>query len=55
MDNADDALKALGEIQQTFQDFCKLDGAVSEADTRAKVIDRIFKGGHGLARAADHS
>jgi len=39
----DDALLKLKEIIKDFSNFCELSGNVSEADTRAKVIDAILK------------
>jgi hypothetical protein len=42
MPNADDRLKSLKAIQDAFRAFCDAEGAASEADTRAKVIDRIL-------------
>jgi hypothetical protein len=43
MSNADQALESLRQIRSEFTDFCKLHGAVSETDTRCKIIDRILK------------
>lgn len=43
MQNPDDSLDALRRIRSEFRDFCALNGAVTEADTRAKVIDRVLK------------
>lgn len=42
MPSVDDRLKALIAIQDDFRSFCAAEGAASEADTRAKVIDRIL-------------
>lgn len=43
MSSADDSLDALRHIQQDFLDFCAAHGAISESDTRAKIIDRILR------------
>src|SRR5712671_1835180 len=43
MAHPDAALEALREIIAAFTAFCDAHGAVSEADTRVKVIDRILK------------
>jgi hypothetical protein len=43
MYDPDDALEKLRGIYEEFNEFCEKRGAVSEADTRAKVIDRILK------------
>lgn len=43
MSSADDSLEALRRIKQDFEAFCAAHGAVSESDTRAKIIDRILK------------
>jgi hypothetical protein len=43
MDDPDKCLAALSEIYTSFGNFCKVRGQVTEADTRAKVIDRILK------------
>lgn len=40
---ADQGLSVLSEIYSTFGNFCQKRGQVTEADTRAKVIDRILK------------
>jgi hypothetical protein len=42
MSNPDIGLEALRTIRNEFHNFCKLHGSVSEADTRAKVIDKIL-------------
>ena len=42
MDNPDDALTALKGVKQDFQEFCNSKGNISEADTRAKIIDKIL-------------
>ena len=38
----DDALAALQHMKEEFEAFCRLKGNVSEADTRAKVIDEML-------------
>jgi hypothetical protein len=43
MIDPDQGLSVLSEIYTTFGDFCQKRGQVTEADTRAKVIDRILK------------
>jgi hypothetical protein len=43
MSNADQAIESLRQIKSEFSAFCNVHGAVSEADTRSKVIDRILK------------
>lgn len=43
MVTVDEALEALREIKEEFTDFCSLQGKVTEADTRAKVVDRILR------------
>lgn len=43
MINPDTALKKLNDIYTEFGSFCQKRGQVTEADTRAKVIDRILK------------
>lgn len=43
MVDSDEGLKALSKIYTDFGDFCKKRGQVTEADTRAKVIDRVLK------------
>src|SRR5262245_34172221 len=43
MSNADQAIDSLRQIKLEFCAFCNVHGAVSEADTRCKVIDRILK------------
>ncbi len=40
---SDDSLEALRNIMADFTAFCAAHGAVSEADTRAKVIDRVLR------------
>jgi hypothetical protein len=40
---ADEGLEKLRAIAEEFGAFCDVRGAVSEADTRAKVIDRVLK------------
>lgn len=40
---ADQALEALHRIRSEFDAFCAVHGEVSEADTRAKVIDRVLR------------
>jgi hypothetical protein len=40
--SADDALERLKGIRREFTAFCEAQGAVSEADTRVKVIDRLL-------------
>ena len=42
MVNPDDALITLQQTKQDFQEFCDSKGNVSEADTRAKIIDKIL-------------
>ncbi|MGE0454393.1 MAG: hypothetical protein AB7O37_16200 [Vicinamibacteria bacterium] len=42
MKTPDDALDALRTIAEEFATFCAQRGAASEADTRAKVIDRVL-------------
>ena len=42
MANPDVAPSALRRIQQEFASFCDGHGKASEADTRAKVIDKIL-------------
>ena len=39
----DRAYENLISITKEFEEFCSLKGSVSEADTRAKVIDAILK------------
>jgi hypothetical protein len=39
MTGPDEAFEALGQIKSEFAVFCNVHGMVSEADTRAKVID----------------
>lgn len=43
MNDPDSALKALLDICSEFKKFCEAKGHVSEADTRAKIIDRVLK------------
>jgi hypothetical protein len=43
MTHPDRALEALREIIGDFANFCSVHGSVSEADTRAKVIDRVLR------------
>jgi hypothetical protein len=43
MIDPDKGFEALSEIYTSFGQFCKMRGQVTEADTRAKVIDRILK------------
>lgn len=43
MADLDEKLDALRQITAEFADFCALRGAVTEADTRAKVIDRLLR------------
>ncbi|MBI2979522.1 MAG: hypothetical protein HYY41_01630, partial [Chloroflexi bacterium] len=38
----DDALSNLKQIKDDFREFCELKGASSEADTRAKLIDKVL-------------
>lgn len=52
MTNADEALAALRRIRIEFQDFCSAHGKVTEADTRAQVIDRVLEEVCGWPRAA---
>jgi hypothetical protein len=40
---ADEAIEALRAIKREFTEFCALNGNVTEADTRAKVIDRLLR------------
>ncbi len=42
MVHPDDALITLQQVKQDFQEFCDSKGNVSEADTRAKIIDKIL-------------
>lgn len=39
----DEALDILGNIYDEFKEFCSKRGQVTEADTRAQIIDRILK------------
>jgi hypothetical protein len=41
--SVDEAVEALRGIRAEFAEFCASQGAVSEADTRAKLIDRILR------------
>jgi hypothetical protein len=43
MIDADNGLAALRSIMTEFKEFCAAHGNVTEADTRAKVIDRILR------------
>lgn len=43
MIHPDNALTKLADIYTSFGNFCQRRGQVSEADTRAKIIDRILK------------
>lgn len=43
MITVNEGLEALRAIKGEFADFCSVHGNVSEADTRAKVIDRILR------------
>ena len=52
MANADDGLAALKRIRSEFADFCKGRGHVTEADTRAQVIDRVLEEVCGWPRNA---
>lgn len=38
----DEALTTLDQVRRDFNQFCELKGNVSEADTRAKIIDKIL-------------
>ncbi len=42
MVHSDDALITLQQTKQDFQEFCDSKGNVSEADTRAKIIDKVL-------------
>ena len=42
MVHPDYALDALQQVKQEFQQFCELKGNISEADTRAKIIDKVL-------------
>ena len=42
MVHPDDALTTLQQVKQDFQHFCELKGNISEADTRAKIIDKVL-------------
>jgi hypothetical protein len=42
MVHPDEALTILNQVKKDFDQFCQLKGNVSEADTRAKVIDKIL-------------
>lgn len=52
MTSADEALARLNEITLQFADFCREHGRVSEADTRAKVIDTVLRDVCGWPEAA---
>ena len=43
MPDPDESLEALRRIKEEFANFCNLHGMVTEADTRAKVIDRVLQ------------
>ncbi len=43
MVDPDKCFAALSDIYTSFGEFCRVRGQVTEADTRAKVIDRILK------------
>jgi hypothetical protein len=43
MTNSESALVALRKIKSDFTEFCNQHGKVSEADTRAQVIDRVLE------------
>jgi len=42
MVHPDEALTTLDQVRRDFNQFCELKGNVSEADTRAKIIDKIL-------------
>lgn len=42
MVHPDNALITLQQVKQDFQEFCDSKGNVSEADTRAKIIDKVL-------------
>lgn len=42
MVHPDEALATLNQVKEDFNQFCDLKGNVSEADTRAKIIDKIL-------------
>ena len=42
MVHPDEALATLNQVKKDFNQFCELKGNVSEADTRAKIIDKIL-------------
>jgi hypothetical protein len=42
MGHPDVALQRLGRIKEDFAAFCAARGSVSEADTRAKLIDKLL-------------
>ena len=44
MVHPDDALATLNQAKNDFREFCESKGNVSEADTRAKIIDKILTG-----------
>lgn len=52
MISPDDGFKALSEIYTEFGKFCQKRGQVSEADTRAKIIDRILTEALGWPESA---
>lgn len=43
MVHPDDSLTRLNQIKKDLQQFCESKGSVSEADTRAKIIDNILR------------
>jgi hypothetical protein len=48
----DQALEALKRIRAEFDAFIVSDGAATEADTRAKLVDRVLKEVCGWAESA---
>ncbi len=66
MTSPDHSLEALRRIKHEFRDFCRVHGKITEADTRANVIDRILsevllwpsqeisREGHGTAGYMDY-
>jgi hypothetical protein len=42
MVNPDEALATLQQVKTDFSQFCEMKGNVSEADTRAKIIDKVL-------------
>ncbi len=52
MVTSDEALAALADIEEEFAAFCAVQGRVTEADTRAKLIDRILTDVCGWPEAA---